>query len=177
MKIKHFTIFLIIAFFLFALPHCIYGSVAENEFFSVDLPDGWTVAEGDETTFFVSPVWQGSKAILGISTFTFNDVNLSSEDALDILIKQMNKIGIITGDPKKGKQGFYAIPILTKPEGFIFTGFKDKSSDTITVLGFHPDLANILRSLNILKERPYLSSMSMIAVSGLDKMLNKNYKK
>ncbi|MDR3075762.1 MAG: hypothetical protein LBU26_00550 [Synergistaceae bacterium] len=57
--------------------------------------------------------------------------------------------------------------VLTKPYGFILAGAKDGFADSIAVLGFHPDLADVLRSLHVLKERPYLSSMAALALSNV----------
>jgi hypothetical protein len=53
-------------------------------------------------------------------------------------------------------------------------GSKDGFVDHITIAGFHPELANVLQSLRVLKERPYLLSMSKLALSIVDRAMKTN---
>jgi hypothetical protein len=172
MKTGFSPIVLIVVIIFLSLPKSLYGMVIEKKYFSLDLPDGWIILEedGDINIVFTSPpYWQGVRALISITTQ--DNVTLTSEEFADMNVKIMREKGYNLGEPIKVEEGYYIIPILTNPGGFLLLGIKDKLLDYMMIFNLHPEQTNILKSINILETRPYLSSMSKLAYSMINSSL------
>jgi hypothetical protein len=151
-------------------PSCLYGAVIEKEYFSIDLPDGWVVAnETEQHLLIVSPLEEGINVSLEINTY---NISRSLEDILlELVRKPFQDAGIKIGKEVQTKEGYCIMRIETLPGGFILAGLKDNHFDSVLIFGFHSELKNVLQSFRLLEKRPYLLEMSKFALSIVDRAM------
>jgi hypothetical protein len=122
--------------------------------FSIEMPKGWK-SQTDKKTGLVSFASADNKSALAILLSASEE--LESKEWMDLVLSTFPFSD--TAEPVKG--GYYKSE-FTNPngiKGFIVAGAKDNLADTITVMGEHPALNQMLLSIKAKQKRPYLDKM------------------
>ncbi|MDR0392382.1 MAG: tetratricopeptide repeat protein, partial [Planctomycetaceae bacterium] len=122
--------------------------------FSVEIPKNWKT-QTDKNTGLVSLTSADNKAALAILLSASE--GLESKEWMDSVLSTFQFSD--TAEPVKG--GYYKSD-FTNPnriKGFIVAGAKNNLADTITVMGKHPALNQILLSIKPKQKRPYLDKI------------------
>jgi hypothetical protein len=163
----------VIVLFCILFPSCLYGAVIKKEFYSIDVPEGWVVVNKiEDNVMIISPMEQGIGASIAINTSKL--MNQEELDVVSLVANSVKSEGLDVGEAIQTREGYYILPILTRPGGYVFVGSKDNFFDYFMIFGFHPELKNVLQSVRVLKERPYLLSMSIFALSIVNKAMRTN---